>query len=113
MKHPFELELSDLEVLEPITSEEQVALSGAKGSSASFTKALFEHGGPIVTTLALGEEGGGPDYPEPEPPKPGDLCGPIKPRPPICRPFPTKPPIATTRALGEEGGGCFPPIAYR
>lgn len=108
LKHPFELDLSDLEVLEPVDAVEQEDLNGSSGKfGGAFTKALYEQGGPIFTTLALGEEGGSP-----EPPTPIDPWRPIKPRPPICGPVPIKPPIATTQALGEEGGGYFPPIAY-
>lgn len=99
MKHPFDLQLSDLEALdldleEQLTDEEAAQVGG--GLKNYTTQALGEEGGdcprprpkprpvkphkpPEATTFALGEEGGGPIYP-------------------IC------PPEVTTLALGEEGG---------
>lgn len=77
MRHPFELELSDLEdvqldVEQTLTTEESSEVTG----------------GLTATTLALGEEG-------------GCIYPPIKPIRPI------KPPIYTTLAIGEEGGGLY------
>lgn len=101
MRHPFdlnptELETTELEFAEEITSEEAANVGG--GLSIATTKAFGEEGGydypikpiePIFTTLALGEEGGWCPTPLPEP-------------------LPIKPPIeATTLALGEEGGECL------
>jgi hypothetical protein len=88
MRHPFDLNCDellaqDLEFEEALTPEvaEQVG------------------GGWVVTTLALGEEGGrGPSHPYPKPrswPFPKLTC-------------PPEPPEATTLALGEEGGGPWP-----
>ena len=103
MRHPFELEIADLEIVEAsqireLTDEEIKNISGGHDDRVT-TLALGEEGGEVttlalgeeggeVTTLALGEEGGG---------------------------FTTRaffeeggcsiePPIATTLALGEEGG---------
>ncbi|NJR64384.1 MAG: hypothetical protein HC772_02125 [Leptolyngbyaceae cyanobacterium CRU_2_3] len=74
MRHPFELELSDLEnvqleVEQILTPEEAEKVTGGR---AATTLALGEEGGifppirpikpPIYTTLAIGEEGGGLDY---------------------------------------------------
>ena len=73
MRHPFELDLSDLEnvqldVEQDLTPEEAGKVTG--GLIAT-TMALGEEGGrgfpprpipPIYTTLAIGEEGGGLSY---------------------------------------------------
>ena len=80
MRHPFELEIADIEIIEAsqiqeLTDEETQDISGGRSDKVT-TLALGEEGGG-VTTLALGEEGG-------------------------CF---INPPIATTLALGEEGGG--------
>jgi hypothetical protein len=74
MHHPFELKLSELEAIElnfeeELTNEEATKVTGG-----------------LLTTQALGEEGG---------------C--IWP-PTINPPINQKPPIYTTLALGEEGG---------
>lgn len=91
MRHPFDLNDSELEALdldfeEELTEEEAAQVGG----------------GLSLTTLALGEEGGG--FPKPIP------CDPPLPFPkPIPLPEPEPhPPIATTKALGEEGGDDFP-----
>jgi hypothetical protein len=91
MRHPFELELSDLEavefnVVEDLTDEEAANIGGGRRLT---TQALGEEGGE-VTTLAVGEEGG-----EVTTFAVGEEGG-FNPGP--------KPPIATTLALGEEGG---------
>jgi hypothetical protein len=93
MRHPFELELSDLEavefnVVEELTDEEAANIGGGRRIT---TQALGEEGGE-VTTLAVGEEGGGVTTQAL-----GEEGGVIR---------PPKPPFATTRALGEEGG-CY------
>lgn len=59
MRHPFDLELSELEsvnfsVVEELTDEEAANIAGG---TTFTTQALGEEGGD-VTTLALGEEGG-------------------------------------------------------
>ncbi|MEG4797794.1 hypothetical protein QUA69_22220 [Microcoleus sp. LAD1_D1] len=73
MRHPFELEISDLEAVNFNIEEE---LTGEEATQVT--------GGLVLTTLALGEEGG-------------------RTWPPIIK-RPIKPPILTTMALGEEGG---------
>jgi hypothetical protein len=93
MRHPFELELCDLEavefnVVEELTDEEAANIGGGRKFT---TQALGEEGGE-VTTLAVGEEGGGVTTQAL-----GEEGGVIR---------PPKPPFATTRALGEEGG-CY------
>jgi hypothetical protein len=73
MRHPFELEISDLEAVnfnieEELTGEEAIQVTGGL---VLITQALGEEGGriwppiikppikpPIFTTMALGEEGG-------------------------------------------------------
>ena len=75
MRHPFELDLSDLEnvqldVEQVLTPEEAEKVTGGLVAT---TLALGEEGGcvfppirpikpPIYTTLAIGEEGGGLPY---------------------------------------------------
>lgn len=93
MRHPFELELCDLEavefnVVEDLTDEEAANIGGGRKFT---TLAVGEEGGE-VTTLAVGEEGG-----EVTTKAIGEEGGFI--------PGP-KPPIFTTLALGEEGG-CY------
>lgn len=93
MRHPFELELSDLEaiefnVVEELTDEEAANIGGGRKFT---TFAVGEEGGE-VTTQALGEEGGSPTT------KALGEEGGFNPGP--------KPPIFTTLALGEEGG-CY------
>ncbi len=84
MRHPFELEIDELEAIDldfasHLTDEEAAQVGGAA----------------TLTTNIAGEEGGAPDYyPRPFP---------WFPKPPI---FP-QPPIYTTLALGEEGGGYY------
>ena len=73
MRHPFELEISDLEAVNFNIEEE---LTGEEATQVT--------GGLVLTTHALGEEG-------------GSIW------PPIIKP-PIKPPTLTTMALGEEGG---------
>jgi hypothetical protein len=95
MRHPFELELSDLEavefnVVEDLTDEEAANIGGGRKFT---TQAVGEEGGGEVTTLAFGEEGGGGVTTLAF----GEEGGVIR---------PPKPPIFTTRALGEEGG-CY------
>jgi hypothetical protein len=60
---------------------------------------------PVLTTQAVGEEGGDGLPPGCElPPAPGPISGP-KPET-VPRPLPVEaPPIATTLSIGEEGGG--------
>jgi hypothetical protein len=106
MRHPFdlnstELETVELEFSEEITSEEAALVGG--GLSIATTRALGEEGGydypikpiePIYTSLAFGEEGGWCPTPLPQP----------LPHP-IPEPLPIKPPFeVTTMAIGEEGG---------
>ncbi|NJO40923.1 MAG: hypothetical protein HC769_21860 [Cyanobacteria bacterium CRU_2_1] len=84
MRHPFDLDLAELNAIdldfeECLTAEEAAQVGG----------------GMVYTTMALGEEGGCFPY---HPPK----CR------PISRPCPIDPPV-TTLALGEEGGD--PPIS--
>jgi hypothetical protein len=76
MRHPFELEISDLEAVnlnieEELTDEQATKVTGG-----------------LLTTQALGEEGGRIWPPTINPP--------IKQKPPF---------FYTTLALGEEGGG--------
>jgi bacteriocin-like protein len=79
MRHPFELEISDLETInfnvEELNDEETAKISGGL-----LTRGLWEAGGchrpikppikpikpPIYTTLALGEEGGCGTRPKPK-----------------------------------------------
>ena len=73
MRHPFELEISDLETVNLNTEEELTGEEATQvtGGLVSTTRALGEEGGciwppiikppikpPTVTTMALGEEGG-------------------------------------------------------
>ncbi|MEW5857534.1 MAG: hypothetical protein AB1861_09145 [Cyanobacteriota bacterium] len=60
MRHPFDLELSELEavefnLLEELTDEEAANLAGG---SPMTTMAVGEEGGSDPTTMAVGEEGG-------------------------------------------------------
>jgi hypothetical protein len=94
MRHPFDLDPSELEalqldVVEELTDEEAANIGGGRSFT---TRALGEEGGGDVTTLALGEEGGGVTT------RALGEEGGVTP--------PEKPPIATTLALGEEGG-CY------
>ncbi len=103
MRHPFDLNDSELEALdldfeEELTEEEAAQVGG--GLSLYTTKALGEEGGGF--TKALGEGGG--DFPKPipfDPPHPFPFPKPI----PVPEPHP---PIATTLAIGEEGGDDLP-----
>ncbi|HEY9829210.1 MAG TPA: hypothetical protein V6D26_01435 [Stenomitos sp.] len=85
MKHPFELEICDLEAIDMKFEE-----------SLTFDEATQVGGGvATLTTNMVGEEGGAHDYyPRPLP---------WIPKPPIS----PKPPVYTTLALGEEGGGYY------
>ena len=94
MRHPFDLNDSELEALdldfeEELTEEEAAQVGGGLS---------------LYTTKALGEEGG--DFPKPipfDPPHPFPFPKPI----PQPQPEP-HPPIATTLAIGEEGGDDLP-----
>ncbi|MDJ0798155.1 MAG: hypothetical protein QNJ51_15270 [Calothrix sp. MO_167.B12] len=84
MKHPFSLDITELESLAwemtQLSNEEAEKVSG--GTDVT-TYAIGEEGGdsnPTVTTQAVGEEGGDSN------------------------------PIATTEAVGEEGGAILPNI---
>lgn len=61
MRHPFDLELSELEAvhahLQGLTEADLATIAG--GTRPVITQALGEGGGFPVTTDALGEEGGG------------------------------------------------------
>lgn len=95
MKHPFELEIGDLEAID-LEFEESLALDEA---------AQVDGGVAMLTTNIVGEESGEPDYyPRPFPhfPKPS-IKFPIDSKPPIY----LEPPIYTTLALGEEGGSYY------
>lgn len=81
MRHPFDLELSELEALD-LDFEEELTTEEAERVG----------GGLYVTTMALGEEGGSVLPPLPNPP----IGGKPKPKP--------IDPIFTTLAIGEEGG---------
>jgi hypothetical protein len=95
MRHPFDLNSSDLEAVdldfeEQLTDEEATRVGGAL----------------TYTTLALGEEGG-----DCYPIDPIDWKSPRKPLPcpeplpePCPKPYPIDPPEVTTMAIGEEGG---------
>lgn len=87
MKHPFELELGDLEAID-LEFEESLTL-----------EETTQFGGLTLTTLALGEEGGTRDY-DPH-------SRPRLPKLPSKFPLDREPPIYTTMALGEEGGGYY------
>ncbi|MEG4288281.1 hypothetical protein Q5692_05580 [Microcoleus sp. C2C3] len=92
MNHPFDLDPAELEAMdldfgEPLTDEE----------------ATHIRGGSRVTTLAVGEEGGGGPIQCISAPCPGSEGGggfPVS-RPPVFEP------PATTLAIGEEGGGSW------
>jgi hypothetical protein len=95
MNHPFNLKLSELEIVD-LSFEESIAIAEAEKVS----------GGWLVTTLALGEEGGIEDPPDCLPPIKHPPCDDLPIDPP-CKPpifLPGKPPEMTTMALGEEGG---------
>jgi len=91
VRHPFDLELQDLENLgvDNQDLEFEEAISSAEAEAIA--------GGRFATTRALGEEGGGMT------PKPRR-----RPRPAAKKPIDL--PIFTTMALGEEGGA-MPPEA--
>jgi len=97
MRHPFDLDLQDLE---PGTNQSQSLTGDLEFEEAvSPTEAEAVGGGFTLTTLAIGEEGGHPRFPRPKP----------QPTPPIQYPVkPIAPPVYTTLAIGEEGG-CFDP----
>jgi hypothetical protein len=98
MNHPFELELTELEVMdldfkEQLTQEETATIEGGKHSDIV-----------CISAPCPGSETGGdnPDYPVPTKPKPPKVRHPRK-------DFPDRhPPEFTTLALGEEGGGYYP-----
>ncbi|MFB2933953.1 hypothetical protein ACE1B6_01615 [Aerosakkonemataceae cyanobacterium BLCC-F154] len=100
MKHPFdldpaELELIDLDFSEPLTDEQNAPIGGAEMT----TMAIGEEGG---TTEAFGEEGGDTIVCI-SAPCPGSESGDHPDKPiPIDPPFPT-----TTKALNEEGGSPY------
>jgi len=85
MRHPFELEISELEnlnlSLQELTDEDAEKVAG--GSNVT-TLAIGEEGGSF-TTLAIGEEGG--DFTSAAIGEEGGD------------------PVFTTLAIGEEGGG--------
>lgn len=87
MNHPFDLDAADLEAMD-LDFEEQL----------TDEQAAQVGGGLKVTTLALGEEGGGIVCISA--PCPGSEGGESP------HPIPTEPPM-TTLALGEEGGGPY------
>jgi hypothetical protein len=78
MRHPFELELGELEAIdlhfeEYITDEEAAQVGGGiLPGGCVVTQSLLETGGPSIPTLP-----------------------------------PNKPPTYTTMAVGEEGGGSY------
>ncbi|PSB20737.1 hypothetical protein C7B61_22175 [filamentous cyanobacterium CCP1] len=84
MRHPFDLNLDEIEAIDLEFLEE---LSEAESSQVD--------GSFRSTTKALGEEGGGFPVPAPKP-YPSPRSHP--------RPHPIAPPEVTTLALGEEGG---------
>lgn len=92
MRHPFALELSELEAVNAGIEEELTDSEAEKisGGAVLTTLALGEEGGCDFTTMAVGEEGGG----DPTTMAVGEEGG----------------GDLTTLALGEEGGGCFPNI---
>ena len=92
MRHPFDLDPSELDALELDCAE---IMSDQEAAQVS--------GGLSITTLALGEEGG-TDCGF----MPVDLLGrprPFRPRRP-SKPIAIDEPIFTTLAIGEEGGDC-------
>nr|WP_293095512.1 hypothetical protein [Okeania sp. SIO2F4] len=104
LNHPFSLNISDLEDLnldieEQLTDEEAAQITGGKGTDE----------GPVLTTLAIGEEGG-PDIVCISAPCPGSETGghpwpkpiPMPPEPPK----PPKPPVIS-KAWFENGGGPY------
>ena len=99
MRHPFDLEIKDLESsgIQPQDLEFEELISPAEAEAVA--------GGRLVTTQALGEEGGSPWVPHLKPgprPRPIYLY-----KPPI---EPADPPMFTSMAIGEEGGDGPMPI---
>ena len=100
MKHPFDLDPADLEVMD-LDFEEQLIDDKAtqiEGGLIATTLAVGEEGG--LTTMAVGEEGGGGIVCI-SAPCPGSEGGESPPKP-----IPIDPPL-TTLSLNEEGGGPY------
>jgi hypothetical protein len=96
MNHPFNRKFNDLEPQE-LEFEEQLTEEEAEKVGGAYS---------VVTTLAIGEEGGYGGYPKPYPrPIAPPMYPPIDyPMPMPKQPKPEEPPVYTTMALGEEGG---------
>ena len=101
MKHPFDLDPADLEVMDLDFEEQLIDEKAAQieGGLIATTLALGEEGGDILTTLAIGEEGG--DIECISAPCPGSEGGESPPKP-----IPIDPPV-TTLSLNEGGGGPY------
>jgi hypothetical protein len=60
MRHPFDFDLAELEMIhatmQPLSDEEMAHIAGGR---AATTMATGEEGGGDPTTMATGEEGGG------------------------------------------------------
>ncbi|MEM6754147.1 MAG: hypothetical protein AAF630_14365 [Cyanobacteria bacterium P01_C01_bin.38] len=97
MKHPFALEIADLE--SQLSGQDLLEEVGEEESEKCI-------GGLSIYTERY-KESGDCSYPLPEP-EPCIYPLPLpKPKPYPCKPIKPKPPVYTTMALGEEGGCYF------